>query len=108
MTQYARGRAFEYRVKKFYESKGFFVVRSAGSHSPVDLIAFHYAGVWFIQCKLTGKFSRKDSEELCSLARKYHAIPVLATNEGRVMELKIADEISAVKGAGSVRKVHHP
>lgn len=37
---YARGRAKEYRVKKQLESEGWFVIRSAGSHSIVDLVAF--------------------------------------------------------------------
>jgi hypothetical protein len=37
---YLSGRAFEYKVKKYLEAKGYLVFRSAGSHSVADLIAF--------------------------------------------------------------------
>lgn len=47
---YISGRNFEYRVKKYLEKEGWFVVRTAGSHSPVDLVAFSLAPL-FIQCK---------------------------------------------------------
>jgi len=30
--QYIKGRRFEYRVKKYFEEKGYYVIRSAGSH----------------------------------------------------------------------------
>lgn len=40
---YKRGRAKEYRIKKQLEHEGWFVIRSAGSHSPVDLIALYRA-----------------------------------------------------------------
>ena len=64
---YARGRAKEYRVKKQLESEGWFVIRSAGSHSIVDLVAFMSAPtdsepsgyllrVRFIQCKPKGGY----------------------------------------------------
>ena len=36
---YINGRAKEYRVKKQLESEGWFCVRSAGSHSIVDIVA---------------------------------------------------------------------
>jgi Holliday junction resolvase len=38
-TQYERGRNFEYRIKAYLEKKGYRVIRSAGSHTPIDLIA---------------------------------------------------------------------
>ena len=53
-TNYERGRAFEYARKKHYEDNGYLVVRSAGSHSPFDLVAFHAWQVPIaIQCKRT-------------------------------------------------------
>ena len=49
---YVSGRAFEYRRKEAWEAKGYQVIRSAGSHGPFDLIAFHWERpVELIQCK---------------------------------------------------------
>jgi len=36
---YARGRAFEYKVRDEFVAKGYFVLRSAGSKTIVDLLA---------------------------------------------------------------------
>jgi len=73
---YISGRRFEYKVKKFYERIGFFVVRTAGSHSPIDLIAFRKNGTRkpiFIQCKYkrggNPSISDKDREVLVCLRR---------------------------------------
>jgi len=38
MTNYEKGRAGEYEVKRLMENRGYYVFRTAGSHSPVDLI----------------------------------------------------------------------
>ena len=54
---YVSGRNFEYKVKKYLESKSYLVVRSAGSHSIADLIAFKeftMAYPMLIQCKYHG------------------------------------------------------
>jgi Holliday junction resolvase len=50
-TRYERGRNLEYRLKKQLEDEGYTVIRSAGSHSPVDLVAFNQEEVLFIQVK---------------------------------------------------------
>lgn len=50
-SNYRRGRAFEYRVKKYLEEKGFSVIRSAGSHGKYDLVAFHNGVVIALQLK---------------------------------------------------------
>ena len=39
MSNYRRGRSYEYRIKKKLEKEGWLVIRSAGSHSLFDLIA---------------------------------------------------------------------
>jgi Holliday junction resolvase len=55
MTNYGNGVRFEYEMMKFYVAHGYFVMRSAGSHSPVDLIAFKVVDGrmvgYLIQCK---------------------------------------------------------
>ena len=75
---YENGRAKEYRVKRKLERENWFVIRSAKSHSPVDLVAFkreHSFEGWteplqirFIQCKPKGGYltplERKEKAEL--------------------------------------------
>jgi hypothetical protein len=80
-------------MKRLEEMGATFVTRSAGSHTPVDVIAFwsaldHHGGfLWFIQCK-GGKrgISKKDKMELVDLAHDCGAIPVIAT---RGMKLEV-------------------
>ena len=52
-TNYKKGRAKEYYQKDKLEKGGNLVIRSAGSHSPFDLIAIDRQGlkIKFIQCK---------------------------------------------------------
>ena len=51
MTNYMRGYVFEQEVVHALESKGFIAQRSAGSHSKIDIFAFNFDHVKFIQCK---------------------------------------------------------
>jgi len=51
MTNYTRGRAFEYKCKHDLQAMGYTVLRTAGSHGPADLIAFDKSTVIFAQCK---------------------------------------------------------
>lgn len=54
---YISGRNFEYKVRDYLISKGYLVVRSAGSKGVADLVAFKkvYPGIYYrpilIQCK---------------------------------------------------------
>ena len=52
---YIAGRRFEYKVKKYYEDKGYTVLRTSGSHGFADLIAIKPLPngriIIFIQCK---------------------------------------------------------
>lgn len=75
---YVKGRAFEYKVKEVYQQAGYLVFRTAGSHSPADLIAFPPLSKiveWqplLIQCK-TGKspMSKTEIKELMTVAVNY-------------------------------------
>jgi len=51
MSNYLKGRAFEYQIKDFLERNHYFVLRMAGSHSPFDLIAINGDEIKFIQAK---------------------------------------------------------
>ena len=50
---YNKGRKFEYQVAKEYRAMGYISFRTAGSHSPVDVIAIHpkKKKMFLVQCK---------------------------------------------------------
>lgn len=51
-TNYSRGREIEYKIIEQLKKEGFpFVVRTAGSHSPFDIIAIGNGMVLLIQSK---------------------------------------------------------
>lgn len=64
---YRRGRALEYRIKKWLEERGFRVIRASGSHGEYDLVAISDKEVVFIQCKLNQRCKLIECERLpCS------------------------------------------
>ena len=94
-TAYKRGRNFEYRVKKHFEQKGYYVVRKYASKGAEDLVAIkemsiptnsggiEASEVFLIQCKnlkVERKLKRKDAVALINLAKHCGATPLLATN----------------------------
>jgi Holliday junction resolvase len=83
---YIKGRNFEYRIKKMYEKDGYLVFRTAGSHSPADLIAFPFPGTKkpiLIQCKASDKqTSTKEISVLKHTAYSYNLRAVLITKIG--------------------------
>lgn len=82
--KYNRGRAWEYKVKKDAESIGYFVIRSAGSHTLVDLVMIKKGEIVFVQCK-TGKgaMTKKEQKEFKDFAEKYGAGTLYARKVGR-------------------------
>jgi len=66
---YIRGRQFEYRVKKELEMLNDLVMRTAGSHSPFDLIAVTKTHIHLVQCK-NHKPSKEDIEKLNIWSKK--------------------------------------
>lgn len=57
MNFYAKGARFERQVKKYLEARGWIVVRSAGSHTKVDLMATDGNKIKLIQCKAGKSFN---------------------------------------------------
>lgn len=93
MTQYARGRRFEYRVKQDLEKRGYYAVLSPGSHSVTDIIGIRYTGytdlltvhthrLLFVQCKFNGTLGPQDWNELMDVAAKHGGIPILSDTVG--------------------------
>lgn len=82
MTNYTRGRAFEYAIKHDLDSRGFWTLRSAGSHGIVDLVAVSLDGegtLLFVQAKRDGRISPADRKILCNIAALASAHPILAS-----------------------------
>ncbi|MEM1668908.1 MAG: restriction endonuclease [Thermofilaceae archaeon] len=75
MTNYQKGRNFEYLIRKKLESKGFLVIRSAGSKGLFDLVAIKENEVYLIQCK------KNKNNFLYDLKNFYNAIKNLHLGE---------------------------
>lgn len=86
---YVKGANFEREVKKFYEGLGYLVFRTAGSHSPADLIAFPPLSKieeWnpiLIQCKAVKHKPKEwvEAKELSVIAQIYGLRAVMAMKE---------------------------
>jgi Holliday junction resolvase len=67
-VSYARGRDREYQAQRKLEALGYTVIRSAGSKSPVDLVAFSEMELLLVQVKSasSGKPRRAERERLSS------------------------------------------
>ena len=78
---YRKGADFERELKRRMETEGWFVVRSAGSKTPVDIVAIRSGFVRLIQCKNTGRaFPKADREKLIAVGYDtgcsvYHSMP---------------------------------
>ena len=78
MTNYSKGRDFEYKVMHRFEEAGYTVFRTAGSHGIADVIAIKkqlvddylestQTEVLLIQCKYGSLISKKEREKLFAL-----------------------------------------
>lgn len=85
---YRKGAIFENDIKDILLEDDWAVVRAAGSHGIVDIMAVKYGVIWFIQCRKAGHLSPDERKELISLAKKHKALPILAykSKEGIVFE----------------------
>ena len=103
-TNAQRGTAFEGKVREELEGEGWFVMRSAGSHGLVDLIAMKalasvpHPRVWLVQCKLYGVISGRDARALKELAQGLNCAPVLAykVKPGGLIHFCIVDDRTRV------------
>jgi len=78
-SAYVRGRSGEYWVKGLLEDQGYFVIRSAASHTPIDLLAARDGVRLAVQVKVKGGFTKGEKEELLRWAKHFEAKPILAT-----------------------------
>lgn len=82
---YRSGRYFEYRVKKYFDDKGYLTFRMAGSHSCADIIAISNAGIpHLIQCKTSGGgMTEKERKAFVLKVHKFNCVAILAYKEKR-------------------------
>lgn len=85
MAQYHRGRTFEHAVRAALVADGYDVLRSAGSKTKIDLVAFKAQQVLLLQCKIDGRISPAERNALLRVAGLIpnYAIPVLAYKQPR-------------------------
>ncbi len=83
VNRYRKGANFEYRTKKDLEGHGYVVVRSAGSHSPTDLVAMMAGNVFAVQCKYDGRLPPSEWNKFWEWAKVAGATPILASKGPR-------------------------
>jgi Holliday junction resolvase len=92
VTAYRRGVYFERRVRLDMESRGWWVIRAAGSHGPADLVALKLGEPpLLIQCKADARPHRKEGIGLAALAASVGAEGLLAKREGRRVVYRLPD-----------------
>lgn len=87
MTNYERGRRFEYRVRDDLRRRGWWVLRSPQSRSAVDLVALKIdRPALLVQAKMDGRLPPGEWNELWDLAETTGGVPVLVRRQGRRLE----------------------
>jgi Holliday junction resolvase len=87
MTNYEKGRRFEYRVRDVFKRHGFVVIRAAQS-KPIDLVCLKDGKSILVECKVNkSSLGRNGRKELLSMAKTSKAVPVLAYREKRKVKL---------------------
>ena len=66
IQKYKKGRRLEYRVMKELKEKGYYPIRSAGSHGIIDLVGISSKNIVLIQVK-SEKPTFKQKKEFASL-----------------------------------------
>ena len=99
MTAYAKGRAFEYRVRNDFQALGYLVTRSPQSRSPWDLIVIGKHLLLLVQCKTNGRISAHDWNVLYNLAESVGARAMLACRVKRkLVYYELTDLRSSLRG----------
>ena len=76
---YRKGYSLESWVRNHLREQGWTVIRSSGSHTPVDIIAGRHGAILAIQCKsgIGAKFGPEDVDNLLAYAAAFAAKPIL-------------------------------
>ena len=81
---YQKGRNLEYDVIDRLRELGYYTMRSAGSHTIIDVLGWLQGYRLAIQCKVgSSAFNKDDQEELIRAALELEALPVLVSRKNR-------------------------
>ncbi|WP_433681934.1 hypothetical protein [Nocardia sp. CA-119907] len=83
MTNYSRGRAFEWEIRDQLREDGYQCYRCAGSRSSVDVLALKPGQIVYVQAKRDGRISPADRAILYAAATDVGAIPIVAARPPR-------------------------
>ena len=83
MSKYSVGANFERRAKAKLEKENWYVLRSAGSHSIVDLVCFRGGEVRLVQCKIDGYLSPSERKQILELADENGFCAYLVKRDGK-------------------------
>jgi Holliday junction resolvase len=87
MSNYEKGRRFEYRVRDFFREHCFLVIRAAQS-KPIDLICLKDGKSILIECKTNrNALGKHEREELLKMAESSQTILVFAYKERHKIKL---------------------
>lgn len=87
MTNYEKGRRFEYRVRDLFKGYGFVVIRAAQS-KPIDLVCLKDGKSILVECKVNkSSLGQNGRKELLDIARTSKSMPILAYREKRKVKL---------------------
>ena len=92
-----RGFRAEHYLRKRLEEKGYYVIRSAGSHTAFDLIAGRHGHTVGIQVKHSNAISREEAEKVYVFAQYMGFKPIIAlfnkeTKRWVFYELKVEED----------------
>jgi len=78
-NSYEKGRSSEYYVKLILESMGYlFIIRSAASHTPIDLLASNGSEIIAVQVKTRGYLSKNEKDRLIEWSNQFKARPFIS------------------------------
>ena len=84
MSNYRKGYRAEREIMEYMKVQyGCVSVRSAGSHSPIDILAGNGKQVFAIQVKAGKRKVKVDKETLTKWAKMFNAIPMIASKQPR-------------------------
>lgn len=97
---YRYGRDKEYLIQSMLEAEGYYTIRSAGSHSAVDIVALHKerAKVLLLQVKSTKDFKnavtylRQGYEEISSAPNIYERRVIVIVKGKVIFDVSLSDD----------------
>lgn len=87
-TGYSKGADFERKIQKYFEDLGYFVIRAAGSHSPIDLVCMKLHDNILVQCRMRGNLTKEEEHKLAVLGNWLGCRVLLAYRKDKQLEFK--------------------